>query len=238
MLVDSGAERDVTRLANAEAFAHKQFMQRHTIFMESRDAAYECTHGRLPGDRTPPCGCFHTEPRPTPDLMRTLAQAEKEIHVSIDTERIASQVRGYMAECPNKVPATDVAASLVQPQAAVSAALKALTIKGDLMAEGQTRNRRYWNPNSLIETPVEPDPEPASASGPAHDEIVAEDHEAMISGAAAVLAHKLATLDAGRDAIRMQIATLEAELAQSNDARARLVQAVSAIENLDMPVAA
>jgi hypothetical protein len=29
--------------------------------LEAKDAAYECKHGRLPTDRTPPCGCWPQE---------------------------------------------------------------------------------------------------------------------------------------------------------------------------------
>jgi hypothetical protein len=35
-----------------------------------KDAENECTHGRLSGDRTPPCGCWYDEPAPTPEPER------------------------------------------------------------------------------------------------------------------------------------------------------------------------
>lgn len=38
--------------------------------LEARDADAECRHGRLPGDRTQPCGCF-TEPTTRRDDMLT-----------------------------------------------------------------------------------------------------------------------------------------------------------------------
>lgn len=181
--------------------------------------------------------------QPTPDLMRTLAQAEKEINVSIETPvapSIASRVGDYMRTCPDKVRPSDVAAALGLTSEQVGHNLNRLAIAGDLKAEGKTVARRYWNPNALTETPVEPDPAPAAAPAPEDvvADAVAEDHEETIAAAAGVLTHKLLTLDTGRDAIKMQIATLEAELAQSNSARARLVQALDGLENLDKPVLA
>lgn len=182
---------------------------------------------------------------PTPDLMRTLAQAEKEIPtVSIEQPTIASRVGDYMRTCPDKVRPSDVAAALNLTSEQVGHNLNRLAIAGDLKAEGKTVARRYWNPDALIETPVDPDPEPDAAPELAGDRFVhvgsvevVDDVEALAT-AAEVLTHRLLTLDAGRDALKMQIATLEAELAQSDNARARLVQALSGLENLDQPVLA
>jgi hypothetical protein len=46
-----------------------------------RDAADECRHGRLPGDNTPPCGCWPQEPEPEPEqeepTMQETPQAPK-----------------------------------------------------------------------------------------------------------------------------------------------------------------
>lgn len=50
--------------------------------LDARDAAWECEHGRLAGDRTTPCGCFpHVEapaPAPTPQLDTILSTPEPE----------------------------------------------------------------------------------------------------------------------------------------------------------------
>jgi hypothetical protein len=35
-----------------------------------RLADHECRHGRLPGDRTPPCGCWHGERAVVVELSR------------------------------------------------------------------------------------------------------------------------------------------------------------------------
>jgi hypothetical protein len=36
-----------------------------------RLADHECAHGRLPGDRTPKCGCWAQESAPVIQLLRT-----------------------------------------------------------------------------------------------------------------------------------------------------------------------
>lgn len=184
---------------------------------------------------------------PTPDLMRTLAQAEKEIHnVSIDTERptVASQVMAYMAECPSKVTTADIAAALVQSHAAVGSALAELVLSGDLEREGNTRGRKYWNPHSLIETPVEPDPDPVEA--PAGARHALEDDDDPIAVATDALTHRMIALDVTRDQLGIEVAALEAQIVKLHERRnanltqrEQIVNALDALKSVDdLPVAA
>ena len=46
------------------------------LHLEARDAAWECKHGRLPGDRTEPCGCWAQEPAPVVALAAPGTTAE------------------------------------------------------------------------------------------------------------------------------------------------------------------
>lgn len=56
-------------MTTAELYAHA-YRQHGTCPIEAgvlgRLADHECQHGRLPGDRTPPCGCWPNEPDPAP----------------------------------------------------------------------------------------------------------------------------------------------------------------------------
>ena len=55
------------------------FSGRHQDLQESRDAAGECRHGRLPHDTTTPCGCFpqETEIKAKRDRKRAKAKSRR-----------------------------------------------------------------------------------------------------------------------------------------------------------------
>lgn len=221
----------------------------HQSLHAAFSADLECAHGTCPGDarpQVPECECFVT--KTTPDLMGVLAQAEKEIHVQNETPvvpTIALRVEEHMRSCEHKVSPSDVGAALELTGEQVGHHLKRMTLAGTLKAEGQTRGRRYWNPNSYVEPDHTPEPEPVEVDPIEVDPIEAggarhalEDSDCPIGVAVDALTHRLLMMDAARAEIQDQIATLEVQLGQSNDARARLVMAISGLENLDEPVQA
>lgn len=76
--------------------------------VEARDAAYECdAHGRLPGDRTTPCGCFpDLERQPTPEevvmyderterIEREAQEAQERVQARKATEHAERQAQEH-----------------------------------------------------------------------------------------------------------------------------------------------
>jgi hypothetical protein len=61
---------------------------------ESKDAFWECAHGRLPHDSTPPCGCWPQEPAPVPDLIPAWVLADaRDLHAQgMTVRRIARMI--------------------------------------------------------------------------------------------------------------------------------------------------
>lgn len=56
--------------------------------LQGKLADNECRHGRLPGDRTQPCGCWPQEPTPSPAPAVTKEDA-MELSTSIATDEEA-----------------------------------------------------------------------------------------------------------------------------------------------------